>query len=438
MINKDSFNKVDVFLLVTVILTITFGILMIYSAGFDPVLKVNSGLYKKQIIWFIIGIVFFLVMTTVNYRQLSDYAMHIYGFLIFTIILTLLFGKNIRGTTAWLNFGYFSIQPAEFMKLGVVIVLAKYLEFRERDLKKFKELLIPTVLTLVPVLLILKQPDFGTAAIFIPILFTMLFAGGCDVAHLISIVLIAVIAVVFPMLLTYREWVGDESSNLLVEFFIHTDVLFTVAGILLAAGIVTFVLNYYYPKTWLRRIYIPSSVVSLGLFLSVVMQNSFQEYQKKRILVFLNPELDPFGSGYNIIQSKVAVGSGGFLGKGFLKGTQSQLGFLPETTSDFIFPVVAEELGFVGAIMLLFLLGLIVFKGIQIALTTKDKFGSLLAIGITSIFFYHIMINVGVVLGIFPVTGIPLCFVSYGGSNLFMAMIGIGILNNITMNRTTY
>lgn len=438
MFNKDSFNKIDVFLLITVILTITFGIFMIYSAGFDPVQKVNSGLYQKQIIWFIIGIVFFLVMTSVNYRQLSDYAMYIYGFLIFAIILTLFFGKNIRGTTAWLSFGYFSIQPAEFMKLGVVIVLAKYLEFRERDLKKFKELLIPTVLTIFPVLLILKQPDLGTAAIFIPILFTMLFLGGCDVAHLISIVFIAIIAIIFPMLLTYREWVGDQSSNLLTEFFIHTDVLFSVAGILLSAAIITFIINYYYPRSWYRRIYIPSSVVSIGLFLSVVIQNSFQEYQKKRILVFLNPELDPFGSGYNIIQSKVAVGSGGFLGKGFLKGTQSQLGFLPETTSDFIFPVVAEELGFAGALILLLLLGTIVFRGIQIALTTKDKFGSLLAIGITSIFFYHIVINVGVVLGVFPVTGIPLCFISYGGSNLFMAMIGVGILNNIKMNRTTY
>lgn len=438
MFNKDSFNKIDVFLLVTVILTITFGIFMIYSAGFDPVLKINSGLYKKQIIWFIIGIVFFLITTAINYRQLSDYAMYIYGFLIFTIILTLFFGKNIRGTTAWLSFGYFSMQPAEFMKLGVVIVLAKYLEFRERDLKKFKELLVPAVLTIFPVLLILKQPDLGTAAIFIPILFTMLFIGGCDVAHLISIVCIAIIAVIFPMLLTYREWVGDQSSNLLVEFFIHTDVLFSVAGILLLIAFITFLINYYYPKPWFRKIYIPSSVVSFGLFLSVVLQKSFQEYQKKRILVFLNPELDPFGSGYNIIQSKVAVGSGGFLGKGFLKGTQSQLGFLPETTSDFIFPVVAEELGFAGALILLILLGTIVFRGIQISLTTKDKFGSLLAMGITSIFFYHIVVNVGVVLGIFPVTGIPLCFISYGGSNLFMAMIGVGILNNIKMNKSTY
>lgn len=438
MINKDALNKIDLLLFTVVVMTVTLGILMIYSAGFDPVLKVNNDLYKKQIIWFIIGLVFFLVMTSVNYRQLSDYAVYIYGFLIFTVLLTLFFGKNIRGTQAWLSFGYFSIQPAEFMKLGVVILLAKYLEFRERDLKKFKELLVPTVITFVPVLLILKQPDFGTAAIFIPVLFTMLFVSGCDVAHLLSIVFIAVIAAIFPMLLTYREWVGDKSSNILVEFFIHKDVLFSVAGILLFVAVATFIVNYYYTRTLLRRIYIPASVISIGLFLSVVIQNSFQEYQKKRILVFLNPELDPFGSGYNIIQSKVAVGSGGFLGKGFLRGTQSQLGFLPETTSDFIFPVVAEELGFVGALFLLILLATIVFRGIQTALSTKDKFGSLLAMGITSIFFYHIVVNIGVVLGILPVTGIPLCFVSYGGSNLFMGMIGIGILNNIRINRSTY
>jgi len=438
MINKDAFNKIDLLLFTVVVMTVSIGILMIYSAGFDSVFKVNNDLYKRQIIWFIIGLVFFLVMTTINYRQLSDYAVYIYGFLLFTIMLTLVFGKPIRGTKAWLTFGYFSIQPAEFMKLGVVILLAKYLEFRERYLKKFKELLVPTVITFIPVLLVLKQPDFGTAAIFIPILFTMLFVSGCDVAHLLSILFIVVIAVIFPMLLTYREWVGDKSSNILVEFFIHTDVLFSVAGILLFIAVAAFIVNYFYKRTILRRIYIPASVISIGLFLSVVIQNSFQEYQKKRILVFLNPELDPFGSGYNIIQSKVAVGSGGFFGKGFLSGTQSQLGFLPETTSDFIFPVVAEELGFIGALFLLLLLAAVVFRGIQTALSTKDKFGSLLAIGITSIFFYHIVVNVGVVLGILPVTGIPLCFVSYGGSNLFMAMIGIGILNNIKMNRSSY
>jgi len=170
----------------------------------------------------------------------------------------------------------------------------------------------------------------------------------------------------------------------------------------------------------------------------VIIQKYLKDYQKKRILVFLNPDLDPHGSGYNIIQSKIAIGSGGFFGKGFLNGSQSQLGFLPEKTSDFIFPVIAEEWGFVGAFLMIVLLGLVVLRGLQISLEAKDKFGAILAGGITSIFFFHILINVGVVLGIMPVTGVPLCFVSYGGSNLLMVMISVGILNNIRMRKFVY
>lgn len=438
MFGRDMFGKMDVVLIGAVFAAVAFGILMIYSAGFDPVEQINKGLYKKQIIWFIIGIIFMLTMSIFNYRQLGDYSLHIYGIILFVVMIATIFGRPIRGTSAWLTFGFFSIQPSEFMKLAVVIVLAKYLELRERDIKNFRELLIPTMFVLVPVLVILKQPDFGTAAIFIPVFFTMLFMGGADVSHLISIILIAVIALVFPMLYTYWEWAGYKGSSIIVQMFIHLDVLFTIAGVLLFIAISTFIMHFFFNQKFLRKIYIPATVISLGLMLSVVIHKWFKEYQKKRILVFLNPDLDPHGSGYNIIQAKVAIGSGGFFGKGFLHGTQTQLGFLPEKTSDFIFPVVAEELGFVGAIIAIILLGLIIYRGMEIALGTRDKFGALLATGITSILFFHILINIGMVIGIMPVTGLPLCFFSYGGSNLFMAMIGIGILNNISMNRSLY
>ena len=438
MFNRDFFNKMDIVLIGAVVIAIMFGILMIYSAGFDPAVVVNKGLYKKQIIWFIIGIIFMIIMSIINYRALGDYALYIYGFFIFILIITTAFSRPIRGSSSWLSFGFFSIQPSEFMKLSVVIVLAKYLELRERDIKNFRELLVPAVITIIPMLIILKQPDFGTAAIFVPVLFTMLFLGGADVSHLISIILIAAIAIVFPMMLTYWEWAGYKGGNFIVQMFVHLDVLFMVAGVLLTIAVISFITHYFANKSFLRRIYIPATVVSLGLFLSVVIQKWFKVYQKKRILVFLNPDLDPHGSGYNIIQSKVAIGSGGFFGKGFLHGTQTQLGFLPEKTSDFVFAVVAEELGFVGAIFLIILLGVIIYRGIQIALETSDKFGALLAIGIVSILFYHVLINIGMVIGIMPVTGLPLSFFSYGGSNLFMIMMGIGILNNIQMSRSSY
>jgi rod shape determining protein RodA len=291
---------------------------------------------------------------------------------------------------------------------------------------------------MVPVLIILKQPDFGTAAIFIPVMFTMLFVGGADISHLVATILIAFIALFFPMLYTYWEWAGYKGSSIILQMFTHLDVLFTISAILLFIAISTFVAHFFWNQKVLRKIYIPATVISLGLMLSVVIHKWFKEYQKKRILVFLNPELDPHGSGYNIIQAKIAIGSGGFFGKGFLKGTQTQLGFLPEKTSDFIFPVISEELGFLGAMVAIALLGIILYRGIQIALSTRDKFAALLATGITSILFFHILINIGMTIGIMPVTGLPLCFFSYGGSNLFMSMIGIGILNNISMNRSYY
>ncbi len=438
MFNKDFFNKIDVVLVGAVFLAIIFGILLIYSAGFDPATAVNKGLYKKQIIWFIIGVIFMLVMSIIHYRALGDYALYIYGFFMFVLVITTAFGRPIRGSSSWLTFGYFSIQPSEFMKLSVVIVLAKYLELRERDIRNFRDLFIPALVTLIPILIILKQPDLGTAAIFIPILFTMLFLGGADVSHLLSVVLIVAIAVVFPMLLTYWEWAGYKGGSFLVQMFVHVNVLVTVAGVLLFIAVSTFITHYFVNKSFLRRIYIPATVMSLGIFLSVAIQKWFKVYQKKRILVFLNPDLDPHGSGYNIIQSKVAIGSGGLFGKGFLHGTQTQLGFLPEKTSDFVFAVAAEEFGFVGAIILLIILGVIIYRGIQISLDTRDKFGALLAIGIVSILFFHILINIGMVIGIMPVTGLPLSFFSYGGSNLFMVMIGVGILNNIQMNRSSY
>ncbi len=438
MMKRDAIYKTDYLLVIAVALLAVIGILMIYSSGFDPIDKVNSGLYKKQLLWFIFGFLLLTAVTFINYQLLGDYSLHIYGICIALLLFTIFFGRPVRNTRAWLNLGFFSIQPSEFMKLGLVIVLGKYLELRERDISNFKELLIPTLITLVPVTIIYYQPDFGTAITFIPILFIMLFVGGADISHLVSIVLIAAIALIVPMFITYREWVGVEGSNFVLDFFKDTNMLFAVSGAILIISIISYIIHKIRVKKILRRIYIPGTVISFGLLFSVFIQKYFHNYQKKRILVFLNPDLDPHASGYNIIQSKIAIGSGGFIGKGFLKGTQSQLGFLPEKSSDFIFSVVAEEMGFIGAIIVIALLAIIIFRGIQISFEAKDKFGALLASGITSIFFFHAVINIGMVIGIMPVTGIPLSFISYGGSNLIMSMIAVGILINIRMRKFVY
>jgi rod shape determining protein RodA len=438
LFSKEGLSKIDYTLVIAVSLTVVIGILMIYSAGFDPIDKMNNGLYRRQIMWFIFGFILMVGLTIINYQALGEFSLHIYVILVILLLVTTIFGRPVRNTRAWLNFGVISFQPSEFMKLALVIILAKYLEIRERDINRLRELLVPTILTFIPILIILKQPDFGTAIIFIPILFTMLFVGGADITHLVSIILIAAIAMVVPMILTYREWIGAEGSNFLLDFFKDVNLILIVSSVLLVITIAAFVLHYFSVNKYLRKVYIPGAILSLGLMASVVIQKLFKVYQKRRILVFLNPDLDPQGSGYNIIQSKIAIGSGGFFGKGFLKGSQSQLGFLPEKTSDFIFSVVAEEWGFVGGIILLMLFGFIISRCIQTAFEAKDKFGALLASGITTIFFFHIIVNIGMAIGIMPVTGLPLCFVSYGGSNLLMSMICIGIMLNIRARKFVY
>ncbi len=438
MIGKNDIYKIDFLLVAAVVLVAFLGIITIYSAGFDPIEKVNSGLYKKQLVWFISGFILMLVFTFVNYKYLGDYSVYIYLSVLFLLVITTVFGSPIRNTRAWISFGFFSIQPSEFMKIAVVVLLGKYLEVRERDIRNLRELVIPALITLVPMLVIFMQPDFGTAVVFIPILFTMLFVGGADVTHLVAIICIAVIATVVPMVLTYREWIGASGSNFLLDFFKDINLLLVVSGVLVIVAIASYVIHFLFPNKVYRKIYIPATVFSFGLFFSVIIQKYLKVYQKRRILVFLNPDLDPHGSGYNVIQSKIAVGSGAFFGKGFLNGSQSQLGFLPEKTSDFVFSVFAEEWGFFGSLILLALLAIIVFRGIQIAFESKDKYGALLASGIVSIFFFHILINIGMVIGIMPVTGLPLTLVSYGGSNLAMSMIAVGILINIRMKKFMY
>lgn len=438
MIRKNNLFNYDIKLIAAVIIIVTIGILTIYSAGFDTIDNLNSGLYRKQIMWFIIGFIFLMIFSFIDYKILGDLSLYIYIIMLMVLIITTLFGKPIRNTRAWISLGMFSIQPSEFMKLSLVIILAKYLELRERDIKLFRELLIPSILTIVPVLFIVKQPDFGTAMIFVPILFTMLFVGGADVSHIFSIISIALISLIIPIFITYQEYLNPESTNVVMNFFRSGYAVFIVSIILLLFGGLMYLLHLGFVNKWYRRLYIPSFTLSLGLTIASLLQRYLQGYQKRRILVFINPEIEPQGAGYNVIQSKIAIGSGGFFGKGFLKGTQTQLGFLPETASDFIFSVVAEEWGFFGVIIIISLLFFIIYSGIKIAVNSTDKFGAMLAVGISSIFFFHVMINIGMAVGIMPVTGLPLCFISYGGSNILMAMIGIGILLSINSKKKNY
>jgi rod shape determining protein RodA len=288
----------------------------------------------------------------------------LYGFLIVLLVAVLVVGRSTMGATRWLNLGFFNVQPSELMKIVVIVTFARFFNnYQAVGGMTVKDMLIPLGILAVPALLIMKQPDLGTAILVILIALSMAIYNGLRWSTVLTFVLVTI-----PM-----AWLGWS-------FFLRP-------------------------------------------------------YQKNRILDFLNPERSRLGSGYHIIQSKIAVGSGGVIGKGFVKGTQSQLRFLPEQHTDFAFSVFAEEWGFVGCLILIILYLSLVLWGLNIARRCNDRFGALIAVGVTAMLFWHIVINMGMVIGMFPVVGVPMPFFSYGGTSMITSMVGIGILQNISMRR---
>lgn len=420
--------------LISIILSLcVIGIINIYSASQSERLASGIHLYEKQITWVILGVIIMFSLSMLNYQLIGYYAVYIYGVGIILLVITLLFATPIHNAKRWINLGFINFQPSELIKLAFIIILGKYIDIRGRDIRHFRELIITFILLLIPFSLILLQPDLGSGLSLIPIFLIMLFVGGADNSHLFSILAIGILTLMIPLITTYRDLVGmtEQDPGFVLKFISNIKNVLILGIFFTITSITLYLIQFFINWKFLRKIYIPTTVLSFGLMLSTIVTKYFKPYQKKRILTFFNTELDPLGAGYNVIQSKIAVGSGGFLGKGFLKGTQNQLGFLPEKSTDFIFSVLAEEWGFLGSFVILVFFLILIIKGIKIAYESKDLFGSLLAAGITSLLFYHVMVNVGMSIGIMPVTGLLLPFVSYGGSNLMIFMIAIGILLNI-------
>nr|WP_246559203.1 rod shape-determining protein RodA [Geoanaerobacter pelophilus] len=346
-----------------IMILISTGIMNIYSASASYRFT-GMSFSVKQLYWMTGGLMLMIVVCSIDYHIFEDLSYWFYGAVLLMLVLVMVVGKTTMGATRWLNLGFMSIQPSEPMKIVIIMTFARY--FSKNYAVEgigFREIFYPLLLLGVPALLIMKQPDLGTA---------------------ILVILVA--------------------SSIMVFVGIRWKLI--VSGLLALAPAIYLGWHYY-----------------------------LREYQKNRILNFLNPERDPLGSGYHLIQSKIAVGSGGFFGKGFLKGTQSQLRFLPEQHTDFAFSVFAEEWGLVGCLILLVLYLFLVLWGLQIAGRCNDQFGRLLAVGVTAMIFWHIVINIGMVVGLFPVVGVPLPFLSYGGTSLITSMTGVAILLNISMRR---
>ena len=360
--NREKFKTVEWWILILSILLCVIGCVALYSTTQSD----NFGDLKKQLIWIGISLFIMIAVTFIDYRILVKISPILYGLSIILLIVVL-FTKSINGASSWFNIGAFSLQPAEFAKVAVILFLA-YVVTRvqvtgKEEINRIIKLLTIISVVALPVVLIILQPDFGTAAAYIVALIMVLFVAGIDKKYII------------------------------------------IASILLVIGI------------------------------PLIYQFILPDHAKSRIDVFLNPESDPKGSGYNIIQSKLAIGAGELTGMGLLNGNQTQLGYLSPKTTDFIFSAIGEEMGFIVAGTVIIAYVFLITKSLYIAKTARDDSGAYIAAGISGVLLFHMTENIGMTMGLLPITGVPLLFVSYGGSSLVTSFICIGLLLNISGNR---
>ncbi|HXX62862.1 MAG TPA: rod shape-determining protein RodA [Bacteroidota bacterium] len=406
MTYQDLKERVDYRNALIVLSLLLIGVVSVYSATYDAR---AAETFHKQLIWIAVGAITLTSIAFVPFRILQLVSLPAYFLSILLLIIVLLLGKTVSGSTSWFNLGVIRLQPSEFTKITTVLALATYLSRSDVSLKKIRNLSVAAGIVLLPFCLIMLQPDFGTAVIYFGMFFPVLFWGGASRFTLVSILA--------PVATAVAALFGTTPFLISILVF----------GILL-----------YLTKE--DRI-VAATVFSLTVMVGISVQFIYERlkvYQQKRIATFLDPNADPLGAGYNILQSKVAIGSGGFFGKGFLKGTQTQLNFIPEQWTDFIFCVPGEEFGFLGSATVLFLFMALLMRGVTLGSTVKNRYGSFVAIGLTSIFATHIFFNIGMSIGLLPVVGVPLPFLSYGGSALLSSMIMVGILMNLYANRKEY
>ena len=500
-----NLDKID-WVSVSISIILSFiGILTLYGGGGQ-----GEALAIKKIIWLLLGLLIMFALAYVNYQVIGSYAPLLFGIGIFLLVITLIpfIGTKVKGARSWIRFFGFGFQPAEFMKLALVITLCKYLVYRETEIGKFKELFIPFLITAFPLLLLAAQPDLGYAILFLPILFVLLFIGGANIAVITGFAIVGFSALFIPMFIEYQRfimvddlvdflkenhfkladairilkfevWQFADNPALAVNFngsslekwsvsiltkpenlkIFHNAVasleaehpsfirdfmrnnlaifLTTIVSLIFyGLGLLG---NFMTGKIWMKRASTFFIILALAISGTFAFKTfvKFKPHQVVRVVSFANPDKFSKDAGYQLRHSLITLGSGQLAGKGFGKSdmTRGEVPFLPEWYNDFIFSVIGEQFGVFGTIITLLLLFGLVFRGITIAIQSKDDYGALLASGITAIFFLHILINTGITMGLFPVTGIPLPFVSYGGSNMISSFAALGILQNINRRR---
>lgn len=430
---KSSFAEIDLPMLGATLALVVIGILSIYSSGITAEGVLVSREYLKQILWSVSGLLLMALMVAFDYQRYKDYSFFIYIFFIIVLVYTRLFGRVVNGARAWLGLGEVGIQPSEFAKVAVILFLAQYLEASEHE-SPLRRLLVSFGIVLVPVGLILSQPDFGTSLVFFPILIFMIFVAGLDRRYIIFILATGFLTIFLTVLPLWEKYILPNPTRFLFVLYRAPHAYFLIGAAFLvlalaAWGYVSYKKSYYF---WIAY---ASLIVAGSLTASVLAHKALKEYQIMRLIVFMDPSIDPRGSGWNILQSITAIGSGGFFGKGYLQGTQSHYRYIPQQSTDFIFSIVAEEWGFIGGFLVFGLFFILMRRCVGLLKSVRDRYAVYVVAGIMGMLFFHFVINAGMAMGIMPITGIPLFFLSYGGSSLWAVLMAVGILLGISARR---
>lgn len=425
----------DFILFFCVIALVTLGVLFIYSSGINSEGINTSNEYVKQIIWASVGIVIMILLSLTDYRKIRRYSPHIFIGMCAVLIFTRLFGKYVNGAKSWIGIGPFGIQTSEFSKIAFIIFLAWFLERTQNSRDQKKRFFLALCILLVPVALIMAQPDLGTSLVFFPIFLVMCFIAGVPTRYVMMILtggLLTILFIVLPIWETEIFQMSVPVLRVLTNTRLRFILFFATASISII-GVLGHI--FYKSNRIFYWIFYCFGIFAAALVFSFAGGKVLKPHQIQRLIVFVDPYKDALGAGWHIIQSKIAIGSGSLFGNGYLKGTQSHLQFLPEQSTDFIFSILSEEIGFVGCVIVFALYFVILMRTIFIIKKTSNMFGLLIASGILGMFFFHFIENVGMAMGIMPITGIPLLFVSYGGSSLWTAMICVGLLMSISSRK---
>lgn len=414
---------------------VLMGTLAVISAA-SPV-PYYVSIMKTHFVALAMGIAFFVFSLGFNYQIFEDQAKVLWVATLLTLIAVLAIGTVHKGHKAWIHLGFFTFQPAELARIANILILAAFLDTRARKIKDFSTILIAAAISAPFMILILKQPDFSTVLTFLPIMLGMMFCAGADIGHLLALAGYGLSAVAMPLIYTFVQFHG---GNALGRFILQTSRLGT-ATVVVLVGMTVLCLLAWRLSVMLRMqakavyfVAVPI-ILSAGVLSGIVVNKKMKDYQRNRFVAYVAPQSDTQGAAYHVRQGQIAIGSGGPFGKGLFNGTQSQLGFLPERHTDFIFSVVGEEMGFVGSLTVLLLYMLLIYRIVTIGKLARDRYGFLVCSGLATMFCFELVLNVGMNLGLMPVAGIPLPLISYGGSSLVITLWSLGIVANIYSRR---